>query len=333
VIAVSKRRRVGCWLGPLVAIAGLGIGVSIGLAISWWLWPVEYTDVGPDSLQPAQRHEYLVAIAQAYAYDGDLALAQARLAAAGETETTGVHIADLAESYLAQGSGGDRIRALTALAYALGHQRAALAAYLPEGVPTPTWTPLPTATATAAPTATATATETATATATPSPTHTATPPATVTAALAGTPVFSATATATATATAAATATATPRPTYTPTVTPTPEPRYVLVEQHRTCQDASGQIRVLVYAADGQQQPNVELFIRWGEGEDRFYTGLKPERGAGYADFAMAKGATYQLGIVGIESDVALDITADMCQEQGHMPSWDIVFQFSGDERP
>jgi hypothetical protein len=166
------------------------------------------------------------------------------------------------------------------------------------------------------------------------PTHT--PLATVTAVLGGTPVFSATATATAAATAAATATATPTrtpwPTYTPTVTSTPGPRYVLTEQRRTCQDADGQIRVLVYDADGEQQPNVELFIRWSQGEDRFYTGLKPERGAGYADYGMAVDGTYQVGIVGAESDVALDVTADACQGQGQLPSWDIAFRFSGDER-
>lgn len=72
-------------------------------------------------------------------------------------------------------------------------------------------------------------------------------------------------------------------------------------------------------------PNVELIVRWDGGDDRFFTGLKPDIGAGYADFAMEKGKTYQVVVVGMESDVAQGIVADLC-EGDHLASWELVFQ-------
>jgi hypothetical protein len=84
---------------------------------------------------------------------------------------------------------------------------------------------------------------------------------------------------------------------------------------------------------GEQQPNVELLIRWSDGEDRVFTGLKPEIGAGYADLRMEPGSSYQVGVIGTERDVAQGIVADECPEDGtgsrQMASWDILFQLSG----
>lgn len=137
---------------------------------------------------------------------------------------------------------------------------------------------------------------------------------------------------------------TPRPTLTPTVTPAPEPRYGLVQQSRICpatpdsevsggQVSGGQVRITVLDQEGEQQPNVELLLRWSEGEDRAFTGLKPEIGMGYADFLVAAGQSYQVGVIGIESDVVQGIVADECigegMEKGQIASWEIVFQLSG----
>ena len=71
-------------------------------------------------------------------------------------------------------------------------------------------------------------------------------------------------------------------------------------------------------------------IRWTGGEDRAYTGLKPEVGAGYADFDLAVGQSYQVGVIGIESDVAQGIVADECDgaEGGRIASWEVVFRLS-----
>ena len=341
---------------PLALIVCLGVGVAVGLLISWWLWPVEYTDVSPTSLRPAHRLEYIVLIAQSYQYDGDLRRAQIRLAALGDLATMGLEVATLAEQRAVQAesmSAADveHVRALAALAYALGHRRSTLAAYLPGGpgyvpgaAPTATWTPWPTATPTlqpATPTlppATPTL-ELATPTASLSPTWTVQPTGTPVVRASATPSSLPTSTVTPTVTPTSTPrpTSTPWPTLTPTVTSTPEPRYVLVQQRRVCPEATdpagGQLRITVLDAQGKQQPNVELLIRWSDGEDRAFTGLKPERGVGYADLQMESGQSYQVGVIGVESDIAQGIVADECPDDGtggrRTASWEVVFQLSG----
>ena len=85
------------------------------------------------------------------------------------------------------------------------------------------------------------------------------------------------------------------------------------------------MRITVLDGDGEPLPNVELLIRWQAGEDRFYTGLKPEQGAGYADYDLAAGESYQVGIIGPESDFALGIEADAC-EDGRLAGWELVFR-------
>jgi hypothetical protein len=87
--------------------------------------------------------------------------------------------------------------------------------------------------------------------------------------------------------------------------------------------------VIVLDAQGQQQPNVELLVRWSDGDDRFYTGLKPEVGAGYADYTLVEGETYQVVVIGRESQIAQGIVAGRCENQGYPDSWQVVFQWHG----
>jgi hypothetical protein len=83
--------------------------------------------------------------------------------------------------------------------------------------------------------------------------------------------------------------------------------------------------VTVLDAGGQPLSSIELLIRWEDGEDRFFTGLKPELGAGYADYDLEAGKSYQVGLVGLKSDVAQGIVADAC-EDGTRASWELVFR-------
>ncbi len=64
-------------------IAGLIIGLGVGLIYGWVLRPVEYVDTSPDTLREDYRTDYVLMVAEAYAGDGDLDLAQIRLAALG----------------------------------------------------------------------------------------------------------------------------------------------------------------------------------------------------------------------------------------------------------
>jgi hypothetical protein len=106
----------------------------------------------------------------------------------------------------------------------------------------------------------------------------------------------------------------------------------LVEQRRVCPgidepvERGSELRITVLDASGEPQPNVELLIRWGANEDRAFTGLKPEKGAGYADFGLVMGESYQVGVIGTGSEVAQGIVVDNCVGRDVIASWVVVFQ-------
>jgi len=99
-----------------------------------------------------------------------------------------------------------------------------------------------------------------------------------------------------------TPTKTPTPTQPPTATrtrtPTPSVPFGLILKEAMC-DArltTALIQVEVSNVKGDPVPGVAVLVVWDTGQDRFYTGLKPELGLGYADFDMQPGVTYSLQI-------------------------------------
>ena len=46
-----------------------------------------------------------------------------------------------------------------------------------------------------------------------------------------------------------------------------------------------------------QKPGIEINVTWDQGEDKFFTGFKPDLGNGYADFMMEAGTVYNIRIV------------------------------------
>jgi hypothetical protein len=124
-----------------------------------------------------------------------------------------------------------------------------------------------------------------------------------------------------------TITPTPLPTRTPT--PTPGAPFALAEQQRVC-DASlpgPLLQVVVLDAAGQPVPGVEVNVIWDEGQDHFFTGLKPEMGLGYGDFLMQQGISYTLQLGGGEEPVTGLVAEDCADEQGGFfaGSWRLVF--------
>ncbi|MFZ4814633.1 MAG: hypothetical protein ACOYL5_08865, partial [Phototrophicaceae bacterium] len=102
-----------------------------------------------------------------------------------------------------------------------------------------------------------------------------------------------------------TKTPTPAPTLRPSLTPPPvtivvptsiaAQQYVLVNVATFCDVAlSGIIEVYVQTSSGIGIPGEPVRVRWEGGEDTFYTGLKPERGAAYADFQMTPDESYTI---------------------------------------
>lgn len=287
--------------GPWYLLTGVILGVILGLAYAWLVQPVEYVDTSPASLRETFKDRYRALIASAYMANGDIVRARARLELL-EDEDIYRSLTEQAQRTLAEQGTSDEARALGLLAIAIG-----------QGVPDPslgsntnvqptsievspfsvstassTPSPVPTDTSTLAPTQTPPATSTATATneEVTDSTVTATSEADLAPENEGTP----------------TETPIPRPTNTPTLTPTPTRTpgmpFVMVDSKRVCDQALSAplFQVFVENASGDPASGVEVIATWAQGEERFFTGLKPEKGMGYADFTPLPRITYSLRI-------------------------------------
>jgi hypothetical protein len=122
-----SRRRI--WLAVLLGVFGLVAGAGLGLWYGWQANPVAYTDTDLAHLHPFYRDEYIEMVSKAYALDGNLDAARARLEWLMLPDPVGT-AADLAEQAIAQGAPPPRIRALAQLAHALGANRPSFAPYL-----------------------------------------------------------------------------------------------------------------------------------------------------------------------------------------------------------
>jgi hypothetical protein len=68
----------------------------------------------------------------------------------------------------------------------------------------------------------------------------------------------------------------------------------------------------------KQVPGAEIIVTWDQGEDRFFTGLKPELGDGYADFIMEADTVYNVRVVTGGAFVP-DIVAPSCTDPNGAP--------------
>lgn len=161
------------WRGlPIVVGIFLALGLGIGVVIGGVLWPPQVINVDVTDLKPAAQDEWMVLIADAYAYDQDLARAQTQLARLKDKQVS-ARVATLAKEFAAR---ADPAAAnLAALARALGESDAELALIVTTLTPTATSTSLPTATFTPSPMPSVTPTWTPTLTLTPTRTATRRP--------------------------------------------------------------------------------------------------------------------------------------------------------------
>jgi len=84
------------------------------------------------------------------------------------------------------------------------------------------------------------------------------------------------------------------------------------------------IMVYVQDAEGSGIPNVELKISGPQGDDLFYTGLKPGVDVGYADFALLAPGEYDVEVSEGSSQIAR-VMARPCRRGSHR-AWRVVFQ-------
>ena len=130
------------------------------------------------------------------------------------------------------------------------------------------------------------------------------------------------------------------PTYTPsatrpppptrTATATPGAPFEMVDKQFLCDPDLPEplLQIEVIDASGRPVPGIEALIVWDEGQDHFFTGLKPELGMGYADFTMQAGVYYTLQLVESEIPVTGLYPEDCVGEDGEpFPgSWLLSFQ-------
>jgi hypothetical protein len=291
-----KNDRRGSWY----LLTGVVIGVALGLIYSWVISPVEYVDAPPYALRADFKDEYRALVAAAYLYSNDLLRAKDRLAQLKDDESAQT-VAIQAQRALAEGQPEGEVKALGILAMALGDGAVPVASSV---VPTQKMIFTPTVSA---------------ATSTPliqqqttspdvlqqvTPTQTSTKPVPQSA-------------------------NTLEPASTATSTPTQGAAFLLGETKLLCNLDQSQPLIMVEIQDsaGQPVPSIELVVTWDEGEDHFFTGLKPELGLGYADFLMTPGVVYSLRPIDSGQTVG-DLSAAEClSDDGsrYWGSWMLTF--------
>ncbi|HET7145441.1 MAG TPA: hypothetical protein VFI68_15590, partial [Anaerolineales bacterium] len=105
----------------------------------------------------------------------------------------------------------------------------------------------------------------------------------------------------------------PRPTF--TSVPGPGAPFSLVGQDPICEAGSqpGLLEFMLMDGRRRQVGGVEIIVTWGQGEDRFFTGFKPELGNGFADFVMQPDIIYNVRVVEGGSFVP-NISAPSCTD-------------------
>ncbi len=275
----SSTRRT--WLAEnLYLLTGLLIGLGLGLLYAWVISPVKYVDTSPASLRADFKDGYRAIIASAYLASGNIERAQSRLALLGDPDPVQA-LVDQAQKARSQGDPNKSAYALSLLAEALQQ---------PPTIP-PTLTPI-------LPTQTPQVIVTPSETGSPTPTSLVMTPIR-TPSRTPTPILP----------------PTPRPSRTPT--PTLGAPFLLVDQQVVCDPAYPEALLQIDVADsnGDPVPGMRLTVIWQGGSDTFYTGLKPDLGAGYADFKMTPGLTYSLQL-GLGGSTLVGLSAPTCQDEG-----------------
>jgi hypothetical protein len=291
--------------GSLYLITGLVIGAIGGLLFAWLITPVQYTNTSPAALRADFKDQYRAMIALAYTANGDLVRARARLALLRDADPSRI-LAAQAQQTLAKGGTLQEARSLGQLANALGQAPQGAPPTLASQVPSVTIPALP-----ASPTLPPITGQITPLESTPIITTTVdlnsmtfalnTPLPTTTSLYQIQPITS----------------GTPLPTL--TATATPGAPFALEGREQLCA-SQPLIQVIALDAAGQPVPGVEIIIAWDNGEERFFTGLKPELGVGYADFSMSTGITYTLRLAEGGQSIA-DLATRPCKSADGVSAW------------
>lgn len=271
-----RPRRQISWVGLLI---GLVLGIGGGLFYAWTVDTRVEFDTDPWQLKAADRAQYVAAIALSFSYDGNLNRAIQRLIELRPQNDPIQQVADVACELATTGyaSTGSGLRAIRSMM--LFYQLQGRSGCADNLIAAP-------------------------ADATPVvvidvPPPTPLPPASKTP----------------TPESATRATATPPRVVIPTAQP--QSAYEVVGINTFCDvQNSGVIEVFVQDFSGEGVPGEAVRVRWDEGEDTFFTGLKAERGPGYADFQMEAGTAYIVEMPGRSDPTAQPLAATPCTADG-----------------
>ena len=125
---------------------------------------------------------------------------------------------------------------------------------------------------------------------------------------------------------------TPRPSPTRRPTATPGAAFLLTSREQICDPLLSEPLIQVVVLDAAQGavPGREVIVVWNTGQDHFFTGLKPELGLGYGDFAMTEGVSYTLRLADSQQPVT-NLATHECEgeeDQPYLGSWLLQFEQS-----
>jgi hypothetical protein len=271
-------------------------GLAIGVLYSWVVSPIRYVDTSPNTLRTDFKDSFRTLIAASYAATHNLGRAQARLALLGDSDPIEALTAQ-AQRMLAAGEPFKTVQNVASLASDL---RSGAASIPPSAIPLPVSnfsTPLPAA----------------------SPSPPVTEQVDLTAESTATEIVP---------TAPALNTPTARPTRTPI--PTASAPFQLITQDQVCNAnlTEGLMQISILDHHRHQMPGVEINISWNEGEESFFTGLKPEIADGYADYVMQAGVIYTVRVERAGAPVS-GLSAPSCPDtngQTYVGGLKLVFQ-------
>jgi len=307
--------------GPWYLITGLVVGAIFGLLFAWIAQPVKYVDTAPVSLRRDFKDSYRALIASAYVGNPDLVRAKARLKLLQDADPFRA-LSEQAQRTLAEKDSANDARALGLLAVALeSGSSSSPILIVSEFSTTAVSTRSPASIQGNSPTSQLEATHTKflqnSATLTPESTQTIVETITPAAKTIIPSQFSPTTAVIAVTQTIHTSTNTPRMSLTPTFTLIPTnlsgSNYVLLSQEKICTTplAAPLFQIEVTDASGKPLTGVLVIVNWDSGEDRFFTGLKPDKGLGYADYNPSPDIVYLIRL-GETGQPAKNLIAPEC---------------------
>lgn len=281
----------------IIILMGLVIGLALGLTYAWQINPVQYYDSYPPLLYPEYRKDWIRMTTLAYSIQPNLTRTRLRLDKLDSEEIRQVMDATLAQA-VTEGRPVAQLRLMAELAASYGVDTANVRIYTSAQLPPTPQPTLPVATFPPTPLA--------------QPTPTATP------------------------------INIPWPTSTPLPTLPPFQPYVVIEQQSTCQpqptltiSLTQELTVTVRGRDRLElvgMPGVEFWLLWADGSDHAFTGLRPERGLGYADFAVIPAEAYNLYVTSPTGVPVATLAIVPCPGEGDesWTSWALTLQYIGE---